>query len=509
MKKIILYFSLLLSVFCLHSCIDDKGNYTYVDEESLFPVVIDGLVEDTTVLKGSILELSPVIIRDDPSRYTYNWYIMDYTAGGSLPRQWELGEGKDLKWEVSLDPAQYRLEFQIKDEELDIYTRHEMIVNITAVPANTGWYVLKDNGSETDMDYIDSNGERYDNILAAYSENIPGTAVAMAYQSSRYTHNIENEDGTVTQKSNLSAYHIITSEDIRTYDAKDFTLYKTYEDEFYSTPEVCHPQNVIVSSSNTYLINDGKIHRIYGMSPNIGKFGAPFAGFYDLSGDMIPYTSGNWMVFDRTTRSFFYIDYNSTSLLPIETATANSYTVPMQNTNYDLVCSGGNTSELIGTMIVKDRTDNTSLLIQNQAVYDAENWTYVLNWNTIQTIPAESKVLSTTLMAQAAAPSFFYFLYDNSSIYSYVLSEETPLEQREIKRLSFPGETVTYMTYLSDYERAEDDYTEALAVLTSQGGNWKLRIYALLGESTPDLNTTPIREYEGTGTARYLLYRSY
>ena len=160
-------------------------------------------------------------------------------------------------------------------------------------------------------------------------------------------------------------------------------------------------------------------------------------------------------------------------------------------------------------MIVKDRTDNTSLLIQNQAVYDAENWTYVLNWNTIQTIPAESKVLSTTLMAQAAAPSFFYFLYDNSSIYSYVLSEETPLEQREIERLSFPGETVTYMTYLSDFERAEDDYTEALAVLTSQNGNWKLRIYALLGESTPDLNTTPIREYEGTGTARYLLYRSY
>lgn len=111
-------------------------------------------------------------------------------------------------------------------------------------------------------------------------------------------------------------------------------------------------------------------------------------------------------------------------------------------------------------------------------------------------------------MTQAAAPSFFYFLYENS-IYSYVLSKDTPLEQRERERLSFPGETITYMTYISGFELPDESTTEALAVLTSLGNNWKLRVYALKGESTPDLNETPVLEYDGTGTARYLLYRSY
>lgn len=509
MKKIILYFNLLVCLFCLHSCIDDTGNYTYIDEESLFPVVIDGLVADTTVLKGSILELSPIILNDDPSRYSYSWYIMDYTAGGFIPRQWELGEEKDLKWEVSLDPALYRLEFRIKDDKLDIYTRHEMIVNITAVPTDLGLYVLKDDGNQTDIDYIGLKGERNNDILATYSESIPGTGVAMAYQYSQYTHNVENEDGTVTQKNGLSVYHILTSEDIRTYDAKDFTLYKTYEDEFYSAPENCRPQYVTYASPNVYLINDGKLHRIYTMSPNIGKFGAPYSGFYDLSGDMIPYGSyGNYMVFDCTTRSFFEINYNSTSLLPIETVSADAYTLSLQNTNYDLLCAGCNENDLIGTVIIKDRTDNSCLLMQVQGIYDPENWTYKTEWTAIQAIPSNSKVLSTTLMTQAVAPSFFYFLYENS-IYSYVLSKDTPLEQRERERLSFPGETITYMTYISGFELPDESTTEALAVLTSLGNNWKLRVYALKGESTPDLNETPVLEYDGTGTARYLLYRSY
>ena len=140
-------------------------------------------------------------------------------------------------------------------------------------------------------------------------------------------------------------------------------------------------------------------------------------------------------------------------------------------------------------------------------IYDPENWTYKTEWTAIQAIPSNSKVLSTTLMTQAAAPSFFYFLYENS-IYSYVLSKDTPLEQRERERLSFPGETVTYMTYISGFELPDESTTEALAVLTSQGGNWKLRVYALLGESTSDLNTTPILEYEGTGNGRFLLYRA-
>lgn len=509
MNRLVTYIGLLISSLLLFgACIDDQGNYDYTNPESLLPVQIEGLPTDITILKGETLQLSPTIINDNPSRYTYSWYIMDYEAAGSLPRQWDLSEEKDLVWTANLDAARYRLNFRIYDRELELYTRHEITVSISAAPMTTGWYILKDNGSETDIDYIGLKAERYNDILAGYGSTIPGRAVMMAYQPSRYYHTITNEDGTVTTKSNLSVYYFLTSEDIRTYDAKDFTLYKKYEDQFYALPETCRPQHILFQSSgsNTYIINNGKLHKIYGMSPNIGKFSAPYTGFYELTDCLVPYTRSNRMVFDQSTRSFFQISVNGTNLTPIEKAANENDTISLQNTNYEILCTGANETENIGTVILKSTTEDSYYLLQESSVYDPATWTYQIVWNTVASIDETSHLRKANLIAQSKATFFYFSLKDK--VYSYVHSEGTPLENRERERLSFPGEEITYMAYISNLELADEINTEALAVLTSQDGNWKLRVYSLPGESTPDLNTTPILEYEGTGLARYLLYRA-
>lgn len=507
MKKLIIYFSLLISCLLSNACIDDPGNYDYVNTNNILPVEIEGLCSDTSILKGETLRLSPIIINNDSSRYTYSWYIMDYNAQGFLPRQWDLSTKKNLEWTVNLDPATYRLNFRVYDKQQDLFVRHEIIINITAAPMTSGWYILKDNGQNTDLDYISLSNERYDNVLTMYGENIPGTAVLMAYQNGRYYHNITYDDGSVTTKSNLSVYHILTSNDIRTYDAKDYTLYKTFKDEFYTAPETCRPQNVLFGSSAcTFLINNGKIHIINGMYGNIGKFGAPFPGTYDLANDLIMYGSGNFMVFDNNTHSFYQASQTGSNLLPIEEAATTTDTLSLQNMDYELQCSSSMERSYTSTIILKSIKGNHRLLLQETSVYDPENYSYIVQWLGITPIQSESKLASTRLIAQAKATSFFYFVLDDK-IYSYINSTETSLEQRERERLSFPGETITYMTYISGLKQADGTVTEALAVLTSQGGNWKLRVYALLGESTPDLNTTPILEYEGTGNGRFLLYR--
>lgn len=505
MKKLTTYFCLLFFCILPIACIDDQGNYDYIDESSVLPVQIEGLCSDTTILKGETLRLSPIIVNDDPSRYTYSWYIMDYVAAGFLPRQWDLGEEKNLEWTANLDAAQYRLNFRIYDKQLDLFTRHEIVVTITAAPMTTGWYILKDNESETDIDYISSDNERYNDILAGYQEAIPGTAISMAYQNGRYYHTITNEDGSVTTKSGLSAYHILTSEDIRTYDAKDFTLYKTFEEEFYAAPDVCRPQ-VVAYSSNVYLLNDGKIHKISVMSANIGKFGAAFPGTYDLAGFLLPYGASDKMVFDLNTHSFFKIGYNGSDLVPIEEAATTSDTLALQNMDYELQCACSHESSSTFAFTMKNVIDNNYILLSGTRIYDPSTYTYSVSWQNISSIPESSRLCSTRIMAQAKATSFFYFAVDGN-VYSYVISQDTSLEQRERERLSFPGETVTNLTYISNFEIDNNTTTEALAVLTSQNGIWKLRVYALLGESTPDLNTTPLLEYEGNGNGRYLLYR--
>ena len=506
MKKLITYIGLFIgSLLLFNACIGDEGNYDYVNGESVLPVQIEGLPNDTTINRGDIFRLTPTIVNDDPSRYTYSWDIMEYQAGGSLPRQWDLSEEKNLEWTVSLDAATYRLNFRIHDSERDIYVRHEMIVNITAIPMSSGWYILKDNGSETDLDYINLDGERYNDLLTSFGSTIPGTAIQILYQSGRYTHAITNDDGTVTQKGNLSVYHFLTSEDIRTYDAKDFTLYKTFEDQFYGTP-TCRPQSINNSStSNYYLINDGKMYNISTIMPNIGKYGAAFPGTYELDRNIGTYGSFDRIVFDLNTRSFNQITNNVSELIPIEEAANLSDTLELQNMDYDLQCMGVNINDAVTTILMKNRTDGSHLLLQELSEYDPSTMSTKVVWNTISPVDDESQMRFTNLMAQSAT-TFFYFAVEDK-IYSYVHSEGTSLEYRERERLSFPGETITYITYICGLKEDDETTKEALAVLSSQGGNWKLRIYALLGESTPDLNTTPILEYEGTGTARYLLYR--
>lgn len=505
MKKIITYFGLLTTILLLfYSCIDDKGNYNYTSSNNILPVRIEGLCKDTTIIKGDILKLSPIIVNDDPARYTYSWYIMDYDAQGFLPRKWDLSEKKDLEWTINLDVAKYRLNFRIYDKERDVFTRHEIIVNIVATPINTGWYILKDEKNETDIDYISLNQERYENILTEYGGGkIPGTAIMMAYQNSYYDHVITNEDGSSIHKSGLSAYHILSSEDIRTYDAKDFTLYKTYEEEFYAAPTTCLPQYISCKSfSDVYLINNGKIHDIKIMYQNIGKFGAAYVGVYDLANAILPYGSGN-MVFDKTTHTINELKSNNT-LFPIEKAGNVKDTLLLKDLDY--VCSGSNFKAQNGTLIMKKLTDNNYYLLQAASVYDPQNYTYINTWPTIAQIDETSRLRNASIIATSKA-TFFYFSVGDNKVYSYVHSDGTPLEYRERERLSFPGETVTNLTYVSYLKTDNDTTTEALAVLTSQNGTWKLRIYALLGESTPDLNTTPLYEYEGIGNARYLLYR--
>lgn len=71
--KLTKYIGLLIcGVLLFNACIDDKGNYDYIPSEEFLSAEIEGLGNDTTVLKGEVLRLSPTIVNDDPSRYEYN-----------------------------------------------------------------------------------------------------------------------------------------------------------------------------------------------------------------------------------------------------------------------------------------------------------------------------------------------------------------------------------------------------------------------------------------------------
>lgn len=89
----------ILSFIC--SCVDDKGNYTYKDEKDILPISIGEFEKEMTIEVGQTLSIIPEIEgMDNPDKYTYEWYVMEYQVAGKAPERQDIGNTKDLNYKV-------------------------------------------------------------------------------------------------------------------------------------------------------------------------------------------------------------------------------------------------------------------------------------------------------------------------------------------------------------------------------------------------------------------------
>ena len=148
------------------------------------------------------------------------------------------------------------------------------------------------------------NEEKIENLITTFGQKrLKGKPVKMVYQSSRYTPEIQNPDGTTTQLVNKKAFHVYSDQDIKIFNADNMDLFYNYEDYFYEVPETCKPENCGMISSDFYAINAGKVYSIYGMSSNSGMLGYAKPGLYRVHPDMVMSYYGV-MVFDKETSTF-------------------------------------------------------------------------------------------------------------------------------------------------------------------------------------------------------------
>lgn len=306
LKNILIGIGLITSLQGVQSCIDDRGNYSYISNEELLPVTISGF-EDTTVIIRSTLNITPVLENmDDESRYIHLWYAAPSVTAGFTPQRDTLSLEKDLSFEVTYESGTYNLVYELRDPKLDIYVRKQVLMTVQS-DVSTGWYVMKEENGETDIDYISMDGKKIENLITASGqERLKGKPVKMAYQSSRYTPVIQNPDGTTTRLNNKRAFHVFSDQDIKIFNADNMALFYNYEDYFYEVPEVCKPENCGMYSTDFYAINAGKVYSIYGMSPNSGMLGYAKPGLYEVHPDMVMGTYGV-MLFDTKTSTFYKI----------------------------------------------------------------------------------------------------------------------------------------------------------------------------------------------------------
>ncbi len=518
MKKRIFIIGLCSLIFA--SCIEDSGNYTYLSEKEVLPVVISGIDENITAKQGGQLKLLPnVSIAGDESRYTYRWYATDRISAGALPKKFEIGSSRNLDLTVNLPVGQYYLYYEIRDAEKDIYSRKRVVLLVVGSDVSYGWYILKDKNNVTDFDYINEDGEMTATVLTLGGNQLKGTARFMSNHSSRYvTTYIDETTGAVTKLSGQKALHVLSSEDFKTIDAQTMGLFKTFDEEFYTTPERCDPQYVFSfnTGGDAYVINAGQLHSIYGMSANIGKFAAPKAGDPEIAPvvDLFPYaiitsTARAVLVFDKNSRTFMTGAVggsgNDASLRPatsLQTNAGNLSLVKMPYTMVTMCSSEPLETNLISTQqgyaIMKNMTDDTYRIAA--VLYGGTGATLLKSFNAID---AGSQLPHAPVVACAATGNFLYFGVGNKVSY-YDNSPGLSLEDKEKLLVTLPaGETV------SAIKNVYNNSMNVMAVLANTGTHWKLYVYKIKAMGTPDLVTTPEATYTGEGNGRFIMYRSF
>lgn len=505
--KYILFAITIITGLCT-SCVEDLGNYDYKTEEELLPVEIASLESSYAILQAEELAITPEFIKmDNENRYTYLWYTISQ-AGGQTPVRDTLAQTKDLDVVVKLKAGTYKLYFEVRDPKLDIYVNTYSSLEVTQSNITSGWFILKDENDETDFDYINLKGEMTKNVLQYVSINkqLKGKAKKIIYQSSRYCHQQVNENGTVTLLSNQKAYHIISDKEYKTFNAANLSIFKEYEDQFYSFPGAGIADIGYDGSSNLYTINTNKIYSIYGMSSNVGKYGLEkligTSSDYSLHGEMV--TNDSYaMVFDNKSKSFLYTSGAGTSLNYFNDKVGS---VSLKNMKSNLIALLTRTNPLAASVFAIVENLNTTTDTGKYSLLSISfNYTStsVYPVTQIDTIPNKYQMPTAKVLSAPLVSSCIYFSNDNK-LNVYI----TAGDNRESVLKTFPSdETISCIKNINGKMNGETVNTNYLAVTTNSSKGWKLYLFKIIGV-TAEIDPEPVHVIEGEGNARYIMYRA-
>ena len=263
----------LLAMAFIAGCIDDRGNYDYIPSSEVFPVEITGLDTNYDCLVGDILRAKPTVTGvEGEKNLKYTWFV--YQRGVAFSKEDTLCHTKDLEWLVDCDVNNYYLMFEVRDTVRNLLVKKTL--NLTVGTAySTGWFVLEDDGANTDLDVVMPDGKTTENLMVTYgSGRMEGKAKKMVFKD-RHPQEVENVDGTV-KKEYKKAFSVISEKDMRVYDAQNMSVLKYRNDCFYEMPTPLNPLNIATESVSDEVNIGGKFYLM--STGNIGKFGYPLMG---------------------------------------------------------------------------------------------------------------------------------------------------------------------------------------------------------------------------------------
>lgn len=498
---------LLFIMGLLCSCVDDPGNYDYQDIKEMYSIEISGLQDTTFVILSDVTLVPEVVGLNDNVEYEFTWYAYPNGIVG-IPKRDTLSRERNLSFTMTYPSGvNYVLVYEIRDKATGYCVSEKINIKGESEFA-AGWFVLKDDNEETDIDFISPEGKMNSDILfKATGEKMKGKAVKMIYQKGRYYHQVENEDGTLTTKSNLKAFHILSSKDARVVNPEDMSVYKKYEDMFYQAPAVPNPQNVLILSYDVFLVDNGFVRNIVGMSSNIGKYSYQKLGDADLDANVLGAISGGstLLAFSHATKSFLYLPFSGTSFQYFSEQEDGLFVSPTQM-NADLLQlivrkepdSGGGS----GWALMKS--------IEGPQEYYLADLSFLgpkCPFADFDTIAPTREFLNADVYGNHFLNSFYFAKGNQLGYYQKNDSDKNSIEKTNIWPHFGANEKISYIAQMASARNAANPWNY-LVVLTNSPEGWRMYRFTLLGDGVnPEIDQLVEPVYHGQGNARYVMFR--
>ena len=297
----------LLCAFCV-SCSQDDGNYDYLPDDQVSQIKLE---IDTTLTKNvyQYWQISPgdeidIHLKVDyayANRLQYRWFVVktyynSYRAeqvGNEMvyPPADTIYYEKDLKIAFPMAPGTYQLYCQAKDPETGMtgyLNPFDGYMTVESAGTKGGLYLLTEREGQTDIEVFTSD------LMLIYG----GLDCTYKYYSGIHGKYLEGKPrfikGTHSGKTSKNAYLVATDKNLYRLNSDGLTTMSTWDDMFYTTPEVFNPQASFFANNCDVLINNGKMHVIYANQPNDMKFSEPIAGDYEAYPFLMRQTYTSW-----------------------------------------------------------------------------------------------------------------------------------------------------------------------------------------------------------------------
>lgn len=491
----------VLAVFSLsiYSCYEDIGNYSYSEPEI---ITVEGIEPSYDRVAGvDKLTITPTVSSSIPdATFTYRWAMYE-TEGTGIQLE-TIATTKDLNYEINKEAKIWRLVFYVTNTKTN-YTH--IVKSSIQVSTNytRGWYVLKDDGKDSDLDlFITQNSiiptVTIDDIFSKmHSRKLSGKALKLSFSAE---YRAPGNNGVFTKVRTLFA---VAESDLFAVKIDNMKIIRDRRTITYQTIKDVKFQTFGSSSSNLFLLFNGYVHGIAGMVNNVGIFGMPkliddVASEYRMSKFFVPCVS-NTFGYDDLSCTLFKVDANQTILQPLGDSEETELSVNKNNKEC-LFLGVKKETDFKGTDMLgvfKDKTTNERIILSINTSNLAKCKTKI-----VDKLTEKDKANSASIYTLSNDENMMYFVAEGK-IWSRNLSNKN----EKIEFTLPAGEEVSLIRHLKCTNKNDADYLYNFVVVGSnKDGKYKIRMFEKIAGNF--VSETPRVEFGGEGNCADIIYIS-